>query len=147
METTTPVTGNRERFHAWVVYATAVVAIVVLVHRFRLDRGPWFDRPETLYDHVWWGKPHPLRNLILLAEEAERTVPRGSTVTALSPYPPHADSTFLYAAGGLLPRHRIVFTDATPPADFMLVPGGEYRHPSYRLWREHPSGRIYELIR
>jgi hypothetical protein len=90
------------------------------------------------------------RDVILLARVAADIVPRGATVTAIQPsQAPDYDVTHYLTASGMMPRHRIVppaFDGKEPMPQFVLAVREPFSNPRYRLYRELPEGRIYEVV-
>ncbi len=93
------------------------------------------------------------RDVILLSRAAADIVPRGATVTAIQPsQAPDYDVTHYLTAVGMMPRHRVI-----PPAfdtqdrgalpQFVLAVREPFSNKHYRLYRELPEGRIYEVVR
>lgn len=93
------------------------------------------------------------RDVILLARAAAEIVPRGATVTAIQPsQAPDYDVTHYMTAAGMMPRHRVVppdldAADANARPQFVLAVREPLSNPHYRLYRELPEGRIYEVVR
>ena len=141
---------SRETLRTVVIYATALVLAAALVHRYYKLGGPYFEFPKTVQDHV---APsfYPSREMILLAGAAAEIVPRGATVTAIQPsQAPDYDVTLYLTAAGVMPRHRVVppaFSAADPLPQYVLAVREPFSNPRYRLFREIPEGRIYEVMR
>jgi hypothetical protein len=131
------------------VYAAVVIFAAALLYRYKSLGGPYFEFPRTVQDHVA-PTMFASRDVILLAQAAAEIVPRGATVTAIQPsQAPDYDVTHYLTASGMMPRHRIV-----PPAfdakdslpQFVLAVREPFSNPHYRLYRELPEGRIYEVV-
>jgi hypothetical protein len=141
---------SRETLRTVVIYAAAFVLAAALVHRYYKLGGPYFEFPRTVQDHV---APsfYPSRDMILLAGAAAGIVPRGTTVTAIQPsQAPDYDVTLYLTAAGMMPRHRVVppaFSAADSLPQFVLAVREAFSNPRYRLFREIPEGRIYEVVR
>jgi hypothetical protein len=143
---------SRETLRTVVTFVAAAVLAVVLVRRYHSLGGPYFEFPKTVQDHV---APtfYPSRDVILLASAAAEIIPRGATVTAIQPsQAPDYDVTLYLTAAGMMPRHRIVpqaLTASDPAAlpQYVLAVREPFTNPHYRLFREIPEGRIYEVVR
>jgi hypothetical protein len=137
----------RSRARAVMIYAACAVLAAALIRHFHQLGGPYFAFPQTIQDHVA-PVPFPSRDVILLARRAAEIIPRGATVTALLPSDaPNFDVTHWMTAFGLMPRHRVVPPDlkAAQPPQYVLAVRQPFNEPRYRLMRELPEGRIYEL--
>jgi hypothetical protein len=137
-----------------IILLTSLLLAAALVHRFYTLGGPYFVAPVTVQDHVW-PQPFPSRDVLVLAAKAERLLPRGETVTAIEPaQAPNYDVTLYLAAAGVMPRHHLLppkfdakLDGGTALPRYVLAVREPFAHPSYRLLRELPEGRIYEVIR
>jgi hypothetical protein len=93
------------------------------------------------------------RDVILLSRAAADIVPRGATVTAIQPsQAPDYDVTHYLTAVGTMPRHRVVppvfdTPDTAALPQFVLAVREPFSNKRYRLYRELPEGRIYEVVR
>ncbi len=143
---------SRETARAVIVYVAALLFAGALVQHYRSLGGPYFEIPKTVQDHVA-PTPYASRDVILLARAAAEIIPRGATVTAIQPsQAPDYDVTHYLTAAGMMPRHRVVpptLTAADPAAlpQFVLAVREPLSHPHYRLYRQIPEGRIYEVVR
>ncbi|HEX3070965.1 MAG TPA: hypothetical protein VHX14_20515 [Thermoanaerobaculia bacterium] len=143
---------SRETLRTVVIFITAAVLAAALVRRYHSLGGPYFEFPKTVQDHV---APtfYPSRDAILLAAAAAEIIPRGATVTAIQPsQAPDYDVTLYMTAAGMMPRHRIIppaLTANDPAAlpQYVLAVREPFTNPHYRLFREIPEGRIYEVVR
>jgi len=138
------------RYRSAIIFLTVLLLAGALVHRFYTLGGPYFVPPQTVQDHVW-PEPFPSRDVLVLAAKAEPLLPRGETVTAIEPaQAPNYDVTLYLAAAGLMPRHHLLppkFDGSAPLPRFVLAVREPFEHASYRLLRELPEGRIYEVTR
>jgi hypothetical protein len=142
---------SRETLRTVVTFAAAAVLAVALVRRYHSLGGPYFEFPKTVQDHV---APtfYASRDVILLSGAAAEIIPRGATVTAIQPsQAPDYDVTHYLTAAGMMPRHRIVpptFTASDPAAlpHYVLAVREPFSNPHYRLFRQIPEGRIYEVM-
>ena len=143
---------SRETTRSVIIYVAAVVFAVALVHRYHSLGGPYFEFPKTVQDHVA-PTPFASRDVILLARAAAEIIPRGTTVTAIQPsQAPDYDITHYLTAVGMMPRHRVVpptlnATDPKALPQYVLAVREPLAHPRYRLFRQIPEGRIYEVMR
>lgn len=141
---------SRDTLRTVVIYVGALVLGVALVHRYYALGGPYFEFPKTVQDHV---APtfYASRDVILLAGAAAEIIPRGATVTAIQPsQAPDYDVTHYLTAAGMMPRHRIVppvFAAPDSLPQYVLAVREPFSNPRYRLVREIPEGRIYEVVR
>ena len=141
----------REITRSVLIYAAALVFAAALIHRYYALGGPYFELPKTVQDHVA-PTMFASRDVILLARAAAEIVPRGATVTAIQPsQAPDYDVTHYLTAVGMMPRHRVVAPtiEASDPAalpQFVLAVREPLSNPRYRLYRELPEGRIYEVV-
>ena len=143
---------SRETLRTVVIFVAAAILAAVLIRRYHSLGGPYFEFPKTVQDHV---APtfYPSRDVILLAGAAAEIIPRGATVTAIQPsQAPDYDVTLYMTAAGMMPRHRIVppaLTASDPAAlpQYVLAVREPFSNPHYRLFRQIPEGRIYEVVR
>jgi len=141
----------RETLRTVVTFVAAAALAIALVRRYHALGGPYFEFPKTVQDHV---APtfYPSRDVILLAGAAAEIIPRGSTVTAIQPsQAPDYDVTHYLTAAGMMPRHRVVppaFTASDPAVlpQYVLAVREPFSNPHYRLFRQIPEGRIYEVV-
>lgn len=139
--------SRRETGRRVIIYAAATLLAAALVYRFHSLGGPYFERPETVQDHVavvrW-----PSADAIVLSRNAARILPRGVTVTILQPSAaPNYDTTHYLTGVGLMPHQRVVKPDLSTLPDYVLALREPLAHPSYRLIRELEGGRIYRVQR
>jgi hypothetical protein len=130
---------------AALIAATAAILAISLIRIF-IDRGgPYFARPETVYEHVSRER-HPTVDDILLCRQAAPLMPRGATVTIVKPSEkPNDDTTHLDTAAGLLADQRVVAP--TTRCDFVITIREPLHDPRYRLVRSFPEGDLYSLVR
>jgi hypothetical protein len=125
------------------------VFAAALVRVYYARGGPYLQFPKTVQDHVAPAM-YPSRDMILLSRAAAEIVPRGTTVTAIRPAEaPGYDVTLYLTAAGMMPRHRVVppALDASDRPQFVLAVREPLSNPHYRLFRELPEGRIYEVVK
>lgn len=141
----------RETLRTAVTFIAAAVLAVALLRRYYSLGGPYFEFPKTVQDHV---APtfYPSRDVILLAGAAAEIIPRAATVTAIQPsQSPDYDVTLYMTAAGMMPRHRIVppaLTTSDPAGlpQYVLAVREPFSNPHYKLFRQIPEGRIYEVV-
>lgn len=135
---------------ALVVYACAASMILLLVHGFHSLGGPYFEIPETIFDHVLRDVPLS-RQSIVMARYAEPLMPQGASLTVIAPeLAPNYDPTHYLTASGLLPRHRVqhpTLAEGEKWPDFVIALGTPLEHRGYTLLREFPEGRLYAVKR
>ena len=123
---------------------------VQLVRNLHGRGGPYFEIPETVFDHVSQ-QPPLARQAIVMSRNAEPLMPRGSSLTVIAPaLAPNYDATHYLTASGLLPRHRVLHPQLNvlqSGPDFVIALGAPLEHPGYRLIREFPEGRFYAARR
>lgn len=129
-----------------IVHFCAAGAIVSLVLHFHGLGGPYFEIPETVFDHVLVDPPLS-RQAIVMARHAEPLMPRGATLTVIAPaLAPNYDPTHYLATSGFLPRHNVLhptLAEGEPWPDFIIALGAPLDHRGYALVREFPEGRLY----
>jgi len=122
--------------------------ILLLLLHFRALGGPYFEIPRTVYDHVIPGRPPLTRQAIVMSENVAPLLPRGATLTVISPeLEPNWDATHYLTASGLLPHQRVMhpaFGPGQQHPDFVIALGRPFSNPEYRLVREFPEGRLYQ---
>lgn len=120
--------------------------VLLLVREFHSRGGPYFEIPETIFDHVLRDAPLS-RQVIVLARRVEPILPRGATLTVIAPeLAPNYDPTHYLAATGFLPRHKVLhpqLADGEPWPDYVIALGAPLQHHGYALLREFPEGRLY----
>lgn len=133
-----------------VIYLCAAWMTLLLVREIHSVGGPYFEIPETIFDHVLHDVPLS-RQAIVMARRAEPLMPRGSTLTVIEPAAaPNYDWTHYLTASGMLPRHRVVhptLAEGEHWPDFVIALGGPLQHSGYTLVREFPEGRLYAARR
>lgn len=137
---------RRDRVRSLLVYFCAACCAVMMVRAFHARSAPYFEIPETVYDHVQ-PEMQLARQAIVMARHAEPLMPRGATLTVIAPeQAPHFDSTHYLTASGMLPRHRVLhpsLADGEAWPEFVIALGKPLEHRGYLLVREFPEGRLY----
>ncbi|HVS32596.1 MAG TPA: hypothetical protein VMS98_14220 [Thermoanaerobaculia bacterium] len=131
---------------------TALLLLIALVVRFYSLGGPFLERPETIYDHVWPTR-HPTVDAILAVRGARPFLPPGAEVTIIRPsILPEWEPTDFATAVGLLPEHRVVLPHsvARNGPDYVIAIGRPlsaraliFVHPRYRLIAGFRGGALY----
>jgi len=146
----TQVESARVNARKIVIYLCACWMTWLLIRDFQALGRPYFDIPETIFDHVL-PVPPPTRDVIVLAREIAPLMPNGATLTVVQPaLAPDYDFTDYLAAAGQLPRHRVLhptLAEGEPWPDFVLAIGAPLQHRGYALVREFPKGRLYAVRR
>ena len=126
-----------------VVYATAAILAVALVALFVRRGGPYFRKPQTIYDHVQRDR-HPTIDDILVCRQSQPLIPHGATVMVIKPSEkPNYDTIHIDTAAGLLPFQRIVGTAERTRADYVIAIREPYADPHYRLVAQFAEGKLY----
>lgn len=142
---------NLRNLRPMVVYACAAWMMLLLVQEFRSVGGPYFEIPETIFDHVL-SEVQLSRQSIVMSRHAEPLMPRGATLTVIAPeLAPDYDPTHYLTASGVLPRHRVqhpTLAEGEKWPDFVIALGAlPLEHRGYALLREFPEGRLYAARR
>jgi hypothetical protein len=139
-----------------VLTALALLLVAALVGRLYTRGGPYFERPETIVDHVGPGK-HELRDALILLPKVRPLLPRGAEVTCFRPvngWAPEGDTVNFFAAVGQLPHQNVV-----PPftamfhvqrenlAEYVVAVRDPFTHPAYKELAAFPEGRLYRVQR
>jgi len=121
---------------------------VLLVRQLFSRGGPYFEIPETVYDHVSPGSPPLNRQAIVISRRIEPLLPRGASVTVIAPaLAPNYDVTHYLTASGFLPHQHVVHPTlgvGEQWPDYIIALGRPLDHPGYRLVREYAEGRLYQ---
>jgi hypothetical protein len=146
-------TDRRERLQIAVPVIGAVLLCAMLVARFHERRAPWFERPETILDHVG-PEEHQARYTLILLEKVRPLLPKGAYVTCFQPLngKQHDDSANYLPAVGMLPDQIVLpaFTasdDSDPPIDYVVAVGEPFVHARYTRVAEFPEGALYRASR
>ncbi len=134
----------------------ALLLLAALAGRLYTRGGPYFERPQTIVDHVGPGK-HPLHDALVLLPKVRPLLPRGADVTCFRPvdgWAPEGDTDNFFAAIGQLPYQNVLppFTamqttklqDLVPYAIAVREP---FTHSDYREIAAFPEGRLYKVQR
>ena len=139
-----------------VLTALALLLVAALVGRLVTRGGPYFERPETIVDHVGPTK-HELRDALILLPKVRPLLPRGAEVTCFRPvngWAPEGDTVNFFAAVGQLPYQNVV-----PPftamfhvrrenlAEYVVAVRDPFTHPAYKELAAFPEGRLYRVQR
>lgn len=121
---------------------------ILLVRQLVRSGGPYFEIPETVYDHVSPGDPPLNRQAIVISRRIAPLLPRGASITVIAPeLAPNYDVTHYLTASGFLPHQHVVHPTLAVGEqwpDYIIALGRPLDHPGYRLVREYPEGRLYQ---
>ncbi len=136
----------RERGQQIVVALATIACCAAIVQAYYARGAPYFQRPETVIDHVI-DTEHHLRAAILLLREVGSAIPARATVVCGRPVDgalPDETDYFLLAIG-LLPRHKVLLpsTAREGTAEYVIAVQGEFNHPQYRLLHQFKNGFLY----
>jgi hypothetical protein len=139
-----------------VVIALALLLVAALVRRLYTRGGPYFERPQTIVDHVGPTK-HETRDALVLLPKVRPLLPRGAEVTCFRPvdgWAPEGDTENFFAAVGQLPYQNVVppFTamQTTPLpnlAEYVVAVREPFTHADYKEIAAFPEGRLYRVQR
>ena len=143
---------NRGRMQRIVAYGGALLLSIALAGRYRVRRPPYFQKPQTVVDHVDV-RAHETRDTLVLVLQVEPLIPRGAEVTAFRPKNGQAwndDGVYLTTVG-LLPHHSVL-PPWTASADrrgaevteYVIAVGKPFEHPSYAPIAGFPQGWLYK---
>ena len=131
-----------------VVYVSSAAMMLLLVERLHWRGGPYWEVPETVFDHVDRGELPLSRQAIVMCEHVAPLLPRGASITVVAPaLAPNWDATHYLTASGLLPHQYVrhpMFGEGEPRADFVITLGRPLDHYGYRLVRQWPEGWLYQ---
>src|SRR5689334_15744167 len=129
-----------DRTQKAVVYTAVLLLGIALVVRLHSRGGPYFERPQTIVDHVGTGL-HETREALLLLPKAAKVLPRGAHVTCFRPIDgqEHYDTPDFLTAVGLL-EHQWVEPPFTaglivPRRDlveYVVAVREPFTHPYYK---------------
>ena len=121
----------------------ALLLTAALIGRLYTRGGPYFERPETIVDHVGRGR-HATRDALVLLPKVRPLLPRGAQVTCFRPVDggrPREDSDNFLAAVGQLPEQSVL-----PPfarAEYVVAVREPFVESGYTQIAEFPEGRLY----
>jgi len=138
-----------------VIAAATLILLIAFVHRLYTRGGPYFQRPQTIMDHVGPNK-HDTRDALILLPQIRPLLPRGAEVTCFRPLNGEAQydaSNYLTAVGQLpdqIVRPPLLAIRDLPPAslvEYVIAIGEPFNHPAYHVVAEFPEGRLYKVAR
>ena len=137
---------------AIVVYVAAIALTAAFVMKLAQRGRPYFDRPRTIVDHIWW-EGEPARRLLRFLPEAAKKIPPNVTVTAFEPAGglPHDDFCFYTATGYLThqfvvpPMSANLMTPKKDAAQYVIAVARPFTNPDYELVETYQDGRLYKL--
>jgi hypothetical protein len=134
----------------------ALLLLAALAGRLYTRGGPYFERPQTIVDHVGPGR-HPLHDALVLLPKVRPLLPRGADVTCFRPvdgWAPEGDTDNFIAAVGQLPYQSVLppFTamQTTPLPNlvsYVIAVRDPFTHRDYREIAAFPEGRLYQVQR
>ena len=137
---------------AIVVYVAAIALTSALVFKLAARHGPFFTRPETIVDHVWW-HGEPARRMLKFLPQAIKKIPPNVTVAAFQPAGglPHDDFCFYTATGYLTHQFMVPPMSANPgtpkkdAAQYVIAVGSPFTNPDYELVETYSDGALYKM--
>ena len=138
-----------------VMLTASVVLAAALLWQLADRGGPYFNHPVTIVEHVARQK-HDTRDALLLLPRVRPLLPRNATVTCFHPRDGkwQYDAASFHAAIGQLPQQFVLppFSAAENiPKEtmvrYVVALETPFTNPSYRLVKEFPDGRLYEVVR
>jgi len=129
------------RIEKWIVAAATLILLLAFVNRLYTRGGPYFERPETIVDHVGPHK-HETRDALVLLPKVRPLLPRGARVTCFEPGNPETMPDF-FTAVGQLPQQNVVSPDGELP-EYVIAIRTTFDNTSYRVIAEFPEGRLYK---
>jgi hypothetical protein len=134
----------------------ALLLVAALAGRLYTRGGPYFERPQTIVDHVGPGK-HEARDALVLLPKVRPLLPRGAEVTCFRPIDgaaPEEDTNNFFAAVGQLPHHSVMppFTAMNDVprknlVEYVIAMRVPFTHPDYKEIATFPEGRLYRVQR
>ena len=139
-----------------VLTVLALLLVAALAGRLYTRGGPYFERPQTIVDHVGREK-HESRDALVLLPKVRPLLPRGATVTCFRPIggsAPEEDTYNFLPAIGQLP-HQNVLPPFTAMNDvprkilvqYVIAMRVPFTHPDYKEIATFPEGRLYQVQR
>lgn len=139
-----------------VLTVLALLLLAALAARLYTRGGPYFERPQTLVDHVGPQK-HPLHDALVLLPKVRPLLPRNAEVTCFRPIDglaPEGDTDNFFAAVGQLPYQTVdpPFTamQTTPLPElvpWVIAVRDPFVHKDYKEVAGFPEGRLYRVQR
>lgn len=138
-----------------VVYTAVLLLGIALFVRLFTRGGPYFERPQTIVDHVGTGL-HETRAALLLLPKAAEVIPRGAHVACFRPIDgvQQYDTPDFLTAVGLLEHQWIEpgFTASlTVPredlVEYVVAVRDPFTHPHYKPVAGFPEGWVYKVDR
>jgi hypothetical protein len=125
-----------------IVAAATLVLLIAFLARLYTRGGPYFERPETIVDHVGPTK-HETRDALALLPKVRPLLPRGARVTCFRPNANDPNPDF-FAAVGQLPQQTVVPSTDTS-AEYAVVIWVPIQGSRYRLLASFYEGRLYKI--
>lgn len=145
---------TRERAEQIAILLGALLLLAAFLVRLGTRGGPYFERPQTIVDHVGPDK-HETRDTLILLPKVAPLIPRSAIVTCFRPYwgQMQNDIPNYFAAVGGLPKHTVwppfaasLTTPRQELADYVIAVDANqpFTHPYYHLVATFPEGRLYQ---
>lgn len=146
---------KRDRMQKAVVYTAVLLLGVALLVRLHSRGGPYFERPQTIVDHVGSGL-HETRHALLLLPKAAEVIPRGAHATCFRPIEgvQQYDMPDFFTAVGIL-EHQWIQPPFTASLDvprehlveYVVAVREPFTHPYYKPIAGFPEGWVYKVER
>ena len=146
---------SRDALRQIVAGAATLALVAALLHRLYVRRGPYFEKPPTIVEHVDI-IDHEARDVVLLTRAVAAIIPAGAEVTCFKPAggKQHYDGINYLSAVGLLPQHKVMPPFAASedlPADkvveWVIAVREPFDHPAYSVVAGFPTGFLYKARR
>lgn len=144
-----------KRVEQIVIALGAILLTAALLVRLVSRGGPYFDRPQTIVDHVGREK-HETRDALILLPKVAPLIPRGAEVTCFRPGGGQMqyDVPNYFAAIGALPRHNVqppfvasLNTPRNELVEYVIAIEQPFDHPYFHVVATFPEGRLYKVDR
>ncbi|HVS33574.1 MAG TPA: hypothetical protein VMS98_19220 [Thermoanaerobaculia bacterium] len=146
---------SRDALRQIVAGAATLALCIALLHRYYVRRGPYFEKPRTIVEHVDI-IDHEARDVILLAREVAPLIPPGAQVTCFEPVDGkhQYDGINYLSAVGLLPNHQVLppfaageDLSAAEVVEYVIAVREPFDHPAYSVVAGFPTGYLYKARR
>ena len=139
-----------------VLTVLALLLVAALAGRLYTRGGPYFERPQTIIDHVGRER-HESRDALVLLPKVRPLLPRRAEVTCFRPLDgaaPDGDTSNFLPAIGLLPQQNVLppFTAMNDVprrslVEYVIAIRVPFTHPAYKEIATFPEGRLYRVQR
>lgn len=146
---------SRERAEKIAIALGALLLTAAFLVRLGTRGGPYFDRPQTIVDHVGPDK-HETRDALTLLPKLAPLIPRSAIVTCFRPAGGQMqfDVPNYFTAVGGLPKHTVwppyaasLTTPRNELVDYVIAIEKPFDHPYFHLAATFPEGRLYKVDR